>query len=375
MNISLYPKSEINNELLLSAAENGVGFDDRKCKCLEKAIGVAVGVGAVKMTSGYVNACRNLLYAWSIGKNEAVFVSSFTSAVMINIIRECGASVILVDCDADTWHMSAEKLRTAVKKCLAQGKLYPRAVFADDTMGVPFDADAISSVCNEFGLLLIEDAYFSMGASYKGKMAGSLGDAAVMSFEPPFFTGTFGRSGAIMTDDQQLAKVIHLTCNGGFKLFSTSTGVKETVRTGEFACLDEFTASLIFSSFTGRVERVRKRQNNAKAILSAAKECKVAVQKSPEGACGAYPFVALKAESKEEMSRIVCALKDAGIQSSGFYSKPLCRHSALRYLDYYENDMPVGSNLSVTLFAVPCHESLEQEEVSYICETLRKVCR
>lgn len=375
MHISLCPKNEVDKDAIMNAAQFGTGFDGIMCKRFEKIVSTAIGVSSTKVTSSYTNAFRNLLYAWSVGKNEAVFVSAFNSPLLINIIRESGATAVLVDCDDDTWNMSAEKLRKEVKKCIEKDTLYPRAVIVSDILGIPFDADAISEVCDEFGLLLAEDAFFSLGATYKGRMAGSLGDVAVTSFEPPFFPGAFGRSGAILTNETQLAKVVRLICNGGSKVFSTSTGVKETVRFGEYSFLDEFTASLLFEGFKGRIERLRKRQHNASKICKAVEGSSVRIQKSPENTFGSYPFMTLRAQNKDEMSRMVGELKKAGIESSGFYSKPLCRHSALKYLNYFENDLPVSSDLSVTLFAVPCHEKITEEELDYICSTLKIVCR
>ena len=92
---------------------------------LENELCRILGVSAAVLADNRGDALRNLLYAWSVCRGEAVFVPSFAEPYIIFAVLECGAVPVFVDCDIDTWHMSAEKLEKAVKKCIKQNELYP----------------------------------------------------------------------------------------------------------------------------------------------------------------------------------------------------------------------------------------------------------
>ena len=281
---------------------------------------------------------------------------------------------MFVDCDRDTWCMSAQKLESAVKKCVKANELYPRAAIVSDLFGMPFECAEISRVCAEYGLLLIEDASSAMGSVCKGRKAGTLGDASVISFPSLVSSNIQGDSAVVLTDDVQLAKNIKLTVNGGEKVFGASTGAKETVRRGETSVMDDLTASLLHMNISETDKSAEKRRRNAELLKKAAEGTSVKFQIEKEGVQGAYPVFTLCAEDKESAERMVQAFRESGIESRAVYSKPLCRHAAFKELGCQISDVPVGSELSVCTFLLPCHEKLTDKEVEYIGEKIKTIC-
>lgn len=378
--INIYEKRNYSTESVqrafLRSLDSISSFDGEICRELEAEMRKCIGASFIRFTGSYSSAYRNLLNSWAVTKGEAVFVPSFAPPFFIFAVKECGAQAIMVDCEEKTWGMDANCLESAVEKCLRDGKLYPRAVIASDTFGMPFDKKAISDVCARYGLLLIEDANDALCASAQGSMAGNLGDASVLSFRAPQEVSALGGGGAISTNDPQLNKNIRLICNSGTKAFSVETGAREVVRHGEFSALDEFSAALMLERAKEKdfFKACEIRRKNAKRIIDIAREGNIKSQCSGDDISGAYPFVALRAESNEAASDFTKRFIAAGIESKVIFNKPLCRHAALKYLDCHEKSVPVGSAISVETFLLPCNEYLSEEQIEQICEMVRKIC-
>ncbi len=354
--------------------ENSGRLSSALCRELETEICSLTGAAAARATNSTASALRSLLYSWSVCRGEAVFVPSFVKPYVVFAVLESGATPVFVDCDRETWNMSADKLESAVKKCIKNNELYPRAVIVSDMFGLPFDCTEINSVCAEYGLLLIEEAAAALGAKWQDKSAGTLGDAAVISFRPPLSVSAFADAGAALTDDMQLAKNIKLIVEGGQKVFSSTTGAREAVRRADASAMDCFTAGLLIPQLGSAAEKAEKRRKIAEKLKKAAEGTAVKFQMEKDGVQSAYPAFALCAEDKGSAERMVQAFRESKIECEAVFSKPLCRHAAFKDLGCQTSDVPVGSNLSVCTFMLPCHEELTEEQTERICSAIKMIC-
>lgn len=377
MDIPLYALCKTTREEAADIVENIINENGEctdKCRELELQMCEMAGVKYTRVTHCISSALRNVLLSWSVCQGEAVFVSSFANSYDIFAVMECGATPILVDCDRETWCMSPEKLEAAVKKCIKNNELYPRAVIVNDTFGMPFDADRINDVCARYGLLLVEDATGAMGGEYKGRKTCSLGDAAVTSFQPPMNIEKSDRGGAALTDNSQLAKTLKITAAGGMKVFSNATGAKEMVRRGSVSTMSEFAAAALSVRLKNLDERISRRRRNTEKLKKATEGTKLRFQKENEGVAGSCPVFAVCAPDKESMEQMVGFFKSDGIECEAIYSKPMCRNAALKDFGYLVSDLPVGSDISVCSFMLPCHEELTDEQVDFVCKAIKKYC-
>lgn len=134
-----------------------------------------------------------------VGPGDEVLCSDVTFAATVNPVVYEGGVPVFVDTERDTWNMDPQALEKAFE-------LHPgaKAVMVAHLYGTPAKMDEIVSIARAHGAVVIEDAAEALGASYKGRPAGSLGDISVISFNGnKIVTGSSG--GALLTDDPDVA--------------------------------------------------------------------------------------------------------------------------------------------------------------------------
>jgi dTDP-4-amino-4,6-dideoxygalactose transaminase len=165
----------------------------------EKAIAALVGVGhGVAIVNGTA-ALHLALVAAGVAKGEHVIVPDWTFAATANAVLMAGAAPVFVDVEEASWALDAKLLERAI------GQHRPAAIIAVHVLGHPADMDPIMAVARARGVPVIEDAAGAIGAFYKGRPVGSLGDAATFSFNGNK-TVTTGGGGAIVTGREDWAK-------------------------------------------------------------------------------------------------------------------------------------------------------------------------
>jgi len=162
---------------------------------------VAAVPHALALSSGTA-ALHLALVVLGIGPGDEVICSSLTFAASANAIRYTGAAAVFVDCDTDTWTMDPELLDEALGDRRRRGARV-RAVLAVDLYGQCCDYDALRDVCDRHGVLLLQDAAESLGATYRGQPAGGQGLLAAFSFNGNKIITTSG-GGMLVSPDPDL---------------------------------------------------------------------------------------------------------------------------------------------------------------------------
>ena len=169
----------------------------------ETEVAERVGVShAVGLASGTA-ALHLALVSWGVGPGDVVPVPTLTFAATVNAIRYVGAEPHFVDSDPETGNMSAELLSQAVDHLRAADRRVP-VIVPVDLLGKCADYDEIEKIASDAGARLLCDAAEAFGASYRGRPAGSIGDASVLSFNGNKIMTTSG-GGMLLTEDGELA--------------------------------------------------------------------------------------------------------------------------------------------------------------------------
>jgi pyridoxal phosphate-dependent aminotransferase EpsN len=146
----------------------------------ERAFGDLMDLPAVALGSGTA-AVHLGLRLLGVGPGDTVFCSTLTFAASANPIRYLGAEPVFIDSDYATWNMDPALLEEALQQCAEAGRL-PKAVVVVDLYGQCADLDRIRMACSRYNVPILDDAAEALGAFYKGKRAGTLGDIAAFSF-------------------------------------------------------------------------------------------------------------------------------------------------------------------------------------------------
>jgi pyridoxal phosphate-dependent aminotransferase EpsN len=167
----------------------------------EKEIAQYVGVnGAVAVSSGTA-AIHLALLLLGVGKGDKVFCSSLTFVASANPIIYQGAEPIFIDSEPETWNMSPQALERAFVDALKGGSL-PKAVIVVNLYGQSAKMEEITTICNQYGVPIIEDAAESLGAMYKGEASGTFGKFGIFSFNGNKIITTSG-GGMLVSNDRE----------------------------------------------------------------------------------------------------------------------------------------------------------------------------
>lgn len=167
----------------------------------EKEIAHYVGVNeAVALSSGTA-AIHLALLLLDVGKGDKVFCSSLTFIASANPIIYQGAEPVFIDSEPDTWNMSPQALERAFEEAFRDGAL-PKAVIVVNLYGQSAKMEEISTICNQYGVPIIEDAAESLGALYKGEASGTFGKFGIFSFNGNKIITTSG-GGMLVSNDRE----------------------------------------------------------------------------------------------------------------------------------------------------------------------------
>ena len=172
-----------------------------KVEAFEKAIAEYVGVKhAIGMSSG-TDAQLAAMMALGIGPGDEVVTSPYTFFATAGAVVRLGARPVFCDIDPVTYNVDPEKLAKAITprtKAIQPVHLYGQCA----------DMDPILAVAKAKGIPVIEDACQSLGAAYKGRKAGSMGEFGAFSFFPSKNLGGFGDGGMVTTNDDGFAATL-----------------------------------------------------------------------------------------------------------------------------------------------------------------------
>ena len=194
------------NDVLSTGILMRYGFDGArkniwKSRELEQAICDRFHCGFAQLTSSGTSALTTALAVLGVGAGDEVIMPSFTFVASFEAVLSVGAVPVIVDVN-DSLTLDPDSVRKAITKAT-------RCIMPVHMCGSMADLDPIISLCKENKLILLEDACQSIGASYKGKFLGTIGDAGTLSFD--FVkTVTCAEGGAVLTSD----KTVYTHCDG-----------------------------------------------------------------------------------------------------------------------------------------------------------------
>ncbi len=308
-------RKEINDVM-----ETGIlmryGFDGPrkgiwKSKELEKEICDKFGCGYAQLTSSGTSALTTVMAALGIGYGDEIIMPAFTFVASFESVLSVGAVPVLVDVD-ETLTLSPEAVRKAITP-------KTKCVMPVHMCGSMADLDALQQICKEHDLVLLEDACQSIGASYKGKMVGTIGAAGTFSFD--FVkTMTCGEGGVVMTNDKDL----YTKCDGytdhGHDHLGADRGADLHPFLGYNYRISELHAAIGLAQVrkVDRVIELQKKNHQAlKNILSQLPEVSFRVIPDPAG--DSCTFLSWFLPTEEIARAVIAELKDQGILAGNFY--------------------------------------------------------
>ncbi len=175
----------------------------------ERELQEVTGVNHVVALSSGTAALHLALLLLGVKPDDAVLVQSLTFAATANAVRYTGARTIFVDSAPATWTLDVSLVEEYLHRASARGEI-PAAVVAVDIYGQCADYDRLTEVCAVYEVPVVSDAAESLGATYRGRPAGSLTDLGVLSFNGNKMITTSGGGALLTSSADWAARAKHL---------------------------------------------------------------------------------------------------------------------------------------------------------------------
>jgi dTDP-4-amino-4,6-dideoxygalactose transaminase len=335
---------------------------------LEAAIAAHCRAGfAVGCASG-TDALWLAMQAAGIGAGDRVLTTPFSFFATVSSILRSGAQPVLADIDPHSFNLSPYACRAALLKAPV------RAILAVHLYGQCADWDALRSLQQQHGCILIEDAAQAFGAAWRGVPAGSLGDLAAFSFYPTKNLSAFGDAGMVTTLHKEMAERMRMLRSHGMR----QRYVHEEL--GWNSRLDTMQAAVLLVKLRYIDEWNRLRQQCAarydalfrKYILAEPgpypKHGVVLPSVDPRGTHVFHQYV-IRVQRRDALRSY---LEQCGIGSEIYYPRPLHMQPALRSLGYTEGSLPESERASIEVLALPIFAELTEDEQTRVVEAIAR---
>jgi dTDP-4-amino-4,6-dideoxygalactose transaminase len=335
-----------------------------KVKAIEEAIAAYCGTEHAVACANGTDALFLIMAALGIGKGDEVITTPFTFWATVECIAHTGATPVFVDIEPGTYNMDVSQVEAAITD-------RTKAILPVHIFGQCVDMDPLLEIAERHDLIVIEDACQAIGATYKGRRAGSLARAAAFSFFPSKNLGCAGDGGMITTDDADLAARARKLASHGTskKYFHDAFGTNSR--------LDALQAAILLVKLP-HLDRWNAERRAAAAVYDEllADVAGLELPVTREYGEAVYHLYIVKAESAGAADAYMAALKEAGIGTALYY--PLALHEQAAFdgvAGWMRPSLPVAESCDGRTFALPCFPGITREQQDEVAGVLRGVGR
>jgi len=318
---------------------------------IAKLCGVAHAVGLASGTDALILALR----ACGVHAGDEVLLPPFTFVATGSAVSALGAKPVFADIRPDTYNIDPAELERRVTS-------RTRAIVVVHLYGLAADMDPILAFAKSRKLPLIEDNAQAIGASYKGRRTGSLGDATCLSFYPTKNLGAYGDAGMLVTNSAELAARIRTLRNHGQagKYLSTEPGWNSR--------LDEIQAAILRVKLRHLSNWQRARQSHAAEYNRLLSEIPgVMPPVAPEEFEHVYHQYTIRVEKRDALQK---CLSERKISSTVYYPHPLHLQPLYSALGHKAGDFPHSERAAKEVLSLPMYPELRKEQIARVVEAV-----
>lgn len=312
----------------------------------EFALGVGSGTSALWMA----------LLSMDVGPGDEVITVPNTFIATAEAISYCGATPVFVDVDETTYNMDPNKLEAAITP-------KTKVIIPVHLFGQMADMDPIMAIAKKHNLMVIEDACQAHGAEYKGKRAGSIGDAGCFSFYPGKNLGAYGEAGAVVTSNADIDKKIRMLRDHGQskKYYHDMVGWN--------ARMDGFQGAVLSVKLKHIDNWNEMRRSNAKCydgLLAGVEGVTNPIEK--EYSKHVYHIYPIRVKNRDT---VMASLSEKEIYTGIHYPIPVHLMDAYGHLNLGRGSFPIAENVADELVSLPMFPELTNEQVEFVASQIK----
>lgn len=307
-------------------------------------VGLSNGTAAVQLA---VTAC-------GLAAGDEVIVPANTFFATAEGVSTAGAMPVFVDADPVSYNIDVHKIEAAITD-------RTRAIMPVHLYGQSADLDPIFELAAKHELLVIEDAAQAHGSEYKGRRVGALGRAGCFSFYPGKNLGAYGEGGAVVTDDEEVARKLRLLRDHGsarkyhheiigynFRL----EGLQGAVLSVKLKYLDGWN---------------QLRREHAARYDELLKESGLTLPRELEYARHVYHLYVVQTDERDALQT---SLNEAGVQTGIHYPIPIHLQPAYASLGHKAGDFPEAESQASRVLSLPMFAELTDEQIERVAEVI-----
>lgn len=310
------------------------------------AIGVASGTDALLIS----------LRACGVGPGDEVIIPTFSFFATAGVVHNLGAKPVFVDINPETYNLDPDLIQEKITK-------KTKVIMPVHLFGQTCDMEPILDLAKKYNLKVVEDAAQALGAEYRNKKAGSLGDLGCFSFFPSKNLGGMGDGGMVVTNNPELFEKVKLLRTHGAKqkYYHDVVGYNSRLDTLQAAVLNVKLKYLDTWS--------KKRQENALVYNKNLNGLEITLPKAESFNHHIYNQYTIAVKNRDELKDF---LKQKGIGCEIYYPVPLHLQKCFAYLDYKNGSCPVAEKKALEVISIPVFPELTEKEQNFVTSAIKQ---
>lgn len=325
-------------------------------KELEDKLAEYVGVKHCITCASGTDALLIAMMALGVKAGDEIITTPFTFIATGEMIALLGAKPVFVDIDPKTYNLNPALIESAITP-------RTKAIMPVSLYGQCADFDAINEIANKYGIPVIEDAAQSFGATYKGRKSCALSTIGCTSFFPSKPLGCYGDGGAIFANDDALAKTMReIRVHGQDRRYHHPI-------IGINGRMDTLQAAIVLAKLEAFYQEVAVRERIGIKYSELLGGSVTTPYIEPYNT-SVYAQYTVQVDNREQIQE---RLKVQGIPTAVHYPIPLNLQPAFADLNQPEGSFPIAEAVAKRVMSLPMHPYLEDDQVEWITEELKKV--
>ena len=320
--------------------------------------GTRFAIGVASCT----DALHLALLACGIEPGNEVITTPFTFIATAEAIANCGATPVFVDIEPRTYNMETAQIDSRITS-------KTKAIVPVHLYGQPVDMDPIIELGKKHNLKIIEDCAQALGAEYKGRKVGSLGNAGCLSFFPAKNLGAYGDGGMVITNDPKIAEIVNMLRKHGSKAsnYHLIPGFNSRLDTLQAAIL-----RVKLKNLETWNEQRRSRAIIYNQLLSQIDSVEPPYVEKHNKHSYNYYTIRLK-NSHLNRSEIRKKLESNGIQTAVYYPLSLHLQEVYKPLGYKQGDFPQSELAQQQVLSLPMYPELGDQQIEEIVGEIKNL--
>lgn len=327
------------------------GIED---ETFEKAFANYCGMDYCVGVGNGLEALMLVLKALNIGEGDEVIIPSNTYIASALAVTYVGAKLVFVEPYIETFNINPTLIEEKITE-------KTKAIMPVHLYGQACNMDPIIKIAKKYGLKVVEDCAQAHGATYKGRKVGSFGDAAGFSFYPGKNLGALGDAGAVVTNNQDLAKKVRALGNYG------SDYKYHHIYKGNNSRLDELQAAFLAVKLPHLDRMNVERRRIADMYLTEIKNPKVILPTVEKDMTPVWHIFAIRCKERDALEKY---LNEKGIGTNKHYPIPIHLQECYQDLGLKEGDLLIAEEISKTELSIPMYYGMTDEQIETVIEAI-----